>query len=124
MQDLTLDEVAQSFKDWRLRWTSQFTLIPTRVWALVAKIKNDYPLSKIYQRLRISSMQFHTHVEPHAIDIGSDDFIEASLAQTTISQETLPSEVTIYLKSSSRTLSLNIAPQHLAYVLPHFASLL
>lgn len=124
MQELTLDDVAQSFEEWRSRRTSQSTPIPTRLWALVAKIKNDYPLSKIYQRLRISSLQFHTHVEPHAIDIGSDDFVEVSLAQTTMSQETLPSEITISLQSSSRTLSLNIAPQQIAEVLPHFASLL
>ena len=52
MQDLTLDDVAKSFEEWRLRRTSQPTPIPNRLWALVAKIRDDYPLSKIYQRLR------------------------------------------------------------------------
>jgi hypothetical protein len=65
MQELTLDDVAQSFEEWRSRRTSQSTPIPTRLWALVAKIKNDYPLSKRKCNLVVAFLCSFSHSAKH-----------------------------------------------------------
>ncbi len=63
MAALTLDDVENAFYVWRMGKRSGAT-IPSSLWDKVAAVANQYTISKICQRLRISYPQYNENVLP------------------------------------------------------------
>ena len=70
-KDLTLEEVASKFEDWR-KTKKPGDRIPLELWQTVKKISGYYRITHVTQMLRISTEKYYKHIQPRSTPVSEE----------------------------------------------------